>query len=100
MERRAKKLPKEYRDKLAPLDRKYHGTQPGQTGPLVRRLDGLEGLVVGPWGEASKDLHSLVRVLAESKVAMVSKARGWEGSDKELGMYTCLLPSPRHKVSV
>ena len=32
-------------------------------------------------------MHSLVRVLAESKVALVSRARGWEGSDKELGMY-------------
>ena len=63
----------------------------GQSGPLVKRLESygkLEGLVVGPWGEASKDLHIPVQVLAQSKVAVVSKQRGWEGSDKELGMYT------------
>ena len=90
MERRARRLPKEYRDKLVKLDTKYHDTQHGQSGPLVKRLESygkLEGLVVGPWGEAGKDLHSLVRILAEWKVALVSKNRGWEGSDKELGMY-------------
>ena len=40
-------------------DRKYYGTAPGQSGPLVQRLDGygkLWGLVVGPLGEGSKDL--------------------------------------------
>ena len=59
-DRRAGGLQSLYRGKLQKFDRKYHGTVPGQSGPLVRRLDGygkLWGLVVGPWGEGSKDLH-------------------------------------------
>ena len=59
-------LQSEYRRKLAKYDQKYHGTGPGQSGPLVQRLDGygkLWGLVVGPWGDGSKDLHTLVSVV-------------------------------------
>ena len=65
-DRRAAKLPAEYRRKLAVLDRKFNGVREGEVGPFVRKLESigkLEGLAVGPWGEASKDLHSLVKVL-------------------------------------
>ena len=57
--RRAGGLQSEY-------DQRYQGTVPGQSGPLVQRLDGygkLWGLVVGPWGEGSKVLHSLALCL-------------------------------------
>ena len=37
-------------------------------------------------GEGSKDLHNLVKVIADSKVTMVARARGWEASEKELGV--------------
>ena len=60
-----------------------------QTGPLVRRLESfgsLEGLVVGPWGEGSKDLHNLVKVLGDTKLATRARAMGREGSDNELGV--------------
>ena len=40
VERRATPSPSEYRNPLANLDTKYHGTPPGQMGPLVRRLEG------------------------------------------------------------
>ena len=56
---------------------------------MVRRLQGygkLEGLVVGPWGEGSKDMHSLVKVIAETKVANTARALGRDLSDKELGI--------------
>ena len=46
----------------------------------------LEGLVVGPWGEGSKDLHSLVKFLAETKLAAMARALGRQMSDKELGI--------------
>ena len=36
---------------------------------------------MGPWGEGSKDLHSLITILGESRVT----ARGREGGDEELG---------------
>ena len=42
--------------------------------------------MVGPWGNGSKDLHSLVRTLAECRVAARERARGHEASDWELGM--------------
>jgi hypothetical protein len=46
----------------------------------------VQGLVVGPWGECSKDLHALVKVLGENKVAARARASGRESSDKELGV--------------
>ena len=87
-DRRAGGLQSEYKRKLAKYDQRYHGTVPGQSGPLVQRLDGygkLWGLVVGPCGEGSKDLHSLVSVIGDSMVAARSRARGWQGGDGELG---------------
>ena len=88
-DRRAAGLQQQYRKKLMPLDTRYHHTPVGQSGPLVQRLESfgrLEGLVVGPWGEGSKDLHSLVKVLGETKLAGRARAMGREGSDNELGV--------------
>ena len=51
----------------------------GVVGPIERKLSeygDLLGLVVGAWGEGSEDLHTLVQVLAQSKVDSVGKARG------------------------
>ena len=55
-DRRAAGLEKLYVGKLSKYDRQFHGTNPGQTGPLVQRLQSygtLLGLVVGPWGDGS-----------------------------------------------
>ena len=63
VERRASVLTGEYTRPLAKLDTKYHNTPQGETGPLVTRLRSfgrLRGLVVGAWGEGSRDLHSRV----------------------------------------
>ena len=87
-DRRAARLPYLYKMKLAKYDVRYHGTTRGQTGPLVQRLNSygkLWGLVVGPWGDSSKDLHSLIKIIGESMVAARGRARGWEGGDGELG---------------
>ena len=87
-DRRSGLLQTEYRRKLAKYDQKYHGTGPGQSGPLVQRLDGygkLWGLVVGPWGDGSKDLHTLVSAVGNSLVAAKARARGWEAGEGELG---------------
>ena len=40
---------------------------------------------MGP-GEGSKDLHNLVKTLAESKVARQARSKGREASDNELGV--------------
>ena len=56
VERRKQLLQGEYRNPLAALDRRYHGTQEGDVGPLVRRLQGfgpLQGLVIGAFQESS-----------------------------------------------
>ena len=87
-DRRSGLLQAEYRRKLSKYDQKYHRTGPGQSGPLVQRLDGygkLWGLVVGPWGEGSKDLHALISLVGNSFVAAKARARGWEAGDGELG---------------
>ena len=82
-------MPNLYKRKLVPLDARFHGTPDGQSGPLVRRLESfgrVRGLVVGPWGECSKDMHSLIKVLGETKVAARARARGRQASDNELGV--------------
>ena len=61
------------------LDRRHHGAQRGQDGPLVRRLNSygpLIGLVVGAFQEGSKDLHALLGTLADSQLRAKGLARG------------------------
>ena len=61
----------------------------GVVGPIERKLSeygDLLGLVVGAWGEGSEDLHTLVQVLAQSKVDSVGRARGRPASDSELSI--------------
>ena len=42
-------------------------------------------MVVGPWGNGSRDLHDLVRTLAEARVEAKARSRGRPASDHELG---------------
>ena len=68
---------------MAKYDRRFHNTREGEVGPLslvtlLLSFGKLEGLVVGPWGNGSKDLHDLVRTLAESRVAKRVRGRGRE----------------------
>ena len=83
VERRAATLAPHYRRELAKYDRRFHNTREGEVGPLslvtlLLSFGKLEGLVVGPWGNGSKDLHDLVRTLAESRVAKRERGRGRE----------------------
>lgn len=98
--RRASLLQGLYKSKLARYDQQFHGVERGQIGPLVRRLDSfekLESLVVGPWGEGSKDFHTLLKTLAETQLAAKARSRWREGSDNELGY---LLGQKRRMMSV
>ena len=86
VERRGEKLAEEYRKPLATLDTRYHGTPAGQVGPLVRRLESygqLQALVMGSFQEGSKDLHSLLGILADSQLKAKGLARKKERSDQE-----------------
>ena len=82
VDRRASLLGGEYRRALAKLDQRFHGTARQQAGPLQRRLQelvgeaGLQGLVVGRWGEGSRDLHSLVQGLAEARALHLARLNG------------------------
>ena len=83
--------------KLHDYDVRFHGAARRRAGelepppgPLVTRfrdLGGLEGgqLVAGPWGDLSPDLHKLLLVFAESRVAAMSRAQGWEAGPGQLG---------------
>ena len=89
MDRRARELPGTYRRPLELLDRLYHGTQPGQTGHLVQRLQSygeLQCLVAGNWGEGSVHLHSLIQKCAEARVAHLCRSSGRQESELLLGM--------------
>ena len=89
VDRRANLLQSEYKRKAREADRLYVETPPGQIGPVERKLNqygDIVGLVVGAFGEASEDLHTLVQKLAESKVASMGLRRGREGCEEELGI--------------
>ena len=88
-----RRLQGEYEAALRAFDVRFHGAQPlrqGQPepppGPLVRRLRSfgpLLSLVAGPWGDLSQDLHRLLRIFAEARVANRARAEGWGGVGAE-----------------
>ena len=83
VDRRAGLLAGEYRRKVANIDHQVLHVPEDQVSPLQRRLEGfgdLMGLVVGAFGEGSEDLHSLVQIMAESRLQVQGFARGREGS--------------------
>ena len=92
-DRRAARLGAEYEAKLRRYDIQFHGAgRQGelQPGPLVARFRDLGGLdegqlVAGPWGDLSPHFHKLLRAFAESRVAAMSRAQGWEAGDGQLG---------------
>ena len=91
--RRAARLSAEYEAKLRRYDVQFHGAgREGdlQPGPLVARFRDLGGLeegqlVAGPWGDLSPHFHKLLLAFAESRVAAMSRAQGWEAGDGQLG---------------
>ena len=71
VDKRSGELNGEYLVKARRTDQNYCGTEPGNVGPVERKLGSLgrvHGIVVGAFGEASDDLHSLIHHLAVSRV--------------------------------
>jgi hypothetical protein len=67
--RRASRIHKEYVNKSKKADIKYNNfvSEAGSKGPMQKHLDTfppVKGLVVGPRGEGSPDLHSLLGAIA------------------------------------
>ena len=71
VDKRAGELNAEYLAKAKHTDQAYCGTARDTTGPVERKLGSLgrvHGIVIGAFGEASDDLHSLLHHLAVSRV--------------------------------
>ena len=71
VDKRAGELNAEYLAKAKHTDQAYCGTARDTTGPVERKLGSLgrvHGIVIGAFGEAPDDLHSLLHHLAVSRV--------------------------------
>ena len=92
-DKRANGLQANYKNKAKKVDQDIIGTAAGERGPVERKLDeygDIMGLCFGAWGEASKDVHTLVDVLAKSRLKhqLQDAGRPDEGSDNELAVIT------------
>ena len=78
-----------YAAKARNCDIKYCGTQPGETGPVLRRLQSygdIVGFCVGKWGEMSQSLHELIHHLAKARLQLPDLKRPvGKRNGKELG---------------
>ena len=105
VQRRAEKLPNEYRKKARNTDRHYCGVVDPVDGPPVigaveKRLNQygeLIKIVIGAFSEGSDDLHELVNTIAVARLNSTGLARGREGSEGELSQ---LVSQVRRHISV
>ena len=82
MDKRAGELNAEYLAKAKHTDQTYCGTPRDTVGPVELKLGSLgrvHGIVVGAFGEASDDLHSLIHHLAVSRVRFAGPQMGRRG---------------------
>ena len=82
MDKRAGELKAEYLAKAKHTDQTYCGTPRDTVGPVELKLGSLSrvhGIVVGAFGEASDDLHSLIHHLAVSRVRFAGPQVGRRG---------------------
>ena len=71
-----------YLAKAKRTDQNYCGTPQGAVGPVETKLGSLgrvHGIVIGAFGEASDDLHSLIHHLALSRVRYAGPQVGRRG---------------------
>ena len=79
VDKRAGELTTEYLAKARRTDQTYCGTNQGEVGPVERKLGTLgriHGIVVGAFGEASDDLHSLIWPCPGSGMLVLRRAGG------------------------
>ena len=98
VDKRAGELNSEYLAKAKQTDLAYCGTARGEVGPVERKLGSLgrvHGIVIGAFGEASDDLHSLLHHLAVSRVRYAGPQVGRRGQmrteDAEIALTTSFL---------
>ena len=90
VDRRAGRIPQEYRSKAIRMD--SEGGAQGTEGPCQRRLAEFKilRLVWGALGEGSQDVHSLVTVLAESRIRTLV-SRGERPGPHQYGLEVSLI---------
>ena len=79
VDRRAFTLPNEYRQHAKKVDREYGGVPQGVVGPVKAKLLAFPPLrrwILGAWGEASEDVHLLVKDLAVSRAKHQQQLEG------------------------
>ena len=98
VDKRAGELATEYLAKARRTDQTYCGTNQGEVGLVERKLGTLgriHGIVVGAFGEASDDLHSLIHHLAVSRVRYAGPQKGRRGQlrteEAEIALSTSFL---------
>ena len=86
VDKRASTLPAEYRQHARKVDAEYGGVPQGVVGPVEAKLLSFPPLrrwVFGAWGEASEDVHSLVKDLASSRAKHQQQLEGrWRWSKR------------------
>ena len=83
VDKRAGELNAEYQAKTKHMDQTYCGTPRDTIGPVELKLGSLgrvHGIVIGAFGEASEDLHSLIHHL-KSKIRRTSNGKKGPGED-------------------
>ena len=88
---RARQLPAEYRKKAEDADTEFGGVSREEVGPVQRKLQTfgtLWGLVFGNFNEASQQVHDLIRIMAESRLASQGLPKGVQGRRESLDQIT------------
>ena len=84
VDRRASTLPREYQLHAKKIDREFGGVAEGVIGPVEAKLltfPPLRRWVFGAWGEASEDIHQLVKDIATTRVQHQRQLEGrWRWS--------------------
>ena len=96
VDKRASTLPAEYRQHARKVDTEYGGVPQGEVGPVEAKLLSFPPLrrwVFGAWGEASEDVHVLVKDLASSRAKHQQQLEGrWRwckrSEEAEIAMLT------------
>ena len=73
---RAMQVAGEYETSAKRLDRQHHSSDDGPVLAVLRGYPPVRGLVVGAYGEASDDVHALLKLTAAKKAETAFKEMG------------------------
>jgi hypothetical protein len=91
---RARQVPQQYETAARRLDLRHHGTIAPDTGPVLTALRGyppVRGLVFGAYGEASQDVHALLKAAAVQGAKQRWSSMGARSCAEAEGIFSALL---------